>query len=332
MLVASLLFAQLNSSALDSLWLSAEKSGLKGGAIVVSGDKTWSKSNIDTKKLVPLCSVTKLMTTQIAFQLIEESKLNLETKIPGSQVTVRQLLTHTSGLPNMDLALGNGSDGVAKIYLTKDRELNSLDRVISLCLKSGPAKEPGSNYDYNNLDFLILQRLIQSIEKDSFANVLRRRIFSKAGMKSARLAEFGVLSKETLSDSPASNMNLGIYGGAGAVLANLPDVTKWLEWSLKQKHAPINQGSQFGGFQGFGGYAYDTDVLGGTEDVFERPGAIGNYRWQITFLPKTNTTVAAFSLADTTQIGSFFEKKGLVVDLAKSVVNHQNELTASLSR
>lgn len=332
MLAASLLFAQLNSSALDALWDSGAGNGLKGGAIVVSGDAVWSRANIDTKKLVPICSVTKLMTAQVIFQLIAERKLSLDTQPEGRKFTVKQLLTHTSGLPNMDGALGKAPDGTALIYRTQNKQLNSLENVISTCMKSGVAKAPGTNYDYNNLDFLFLQKLIEDREKMPFSRILQRRVFAKAGMKSARLAEFGLTSKGVLVDSPSTNMNLGIYGGAGAVVATLPDIAKWMVWSLKQDHSPITQGSQYGGFQGFGGYAYDTESLGTPEGIFERPGAIGNYRWQVSFLPKRKIAVAVFSVSDTTQVGSFFEKKGLVVDLAKSAVNHQYSLTAFESR
>jgi hypothetical protein len=121
---------------------------------------------------------------------------------------------------------------------------------------------------------------------------------------------------------------MAIYGGAAGVVCAPSDLAKWLIFTLDQQsgQALFKAGSQYGRFQGFGGYAYRSKAikkalhLDGDEPAFERPGAVNGYTLQVSFLPERHLAVAVFSNQDDAHLGSIFEGKGLAVDLLVAAI------------
>ena len=338
-------------SSIAQVWQSAIREGFSGGAIVVSGSKTLffeiknsttsPKLQLTRKTSIPICSVTKAMTAEIVLALVDEGKISLDGSarqylswLPSftSHVTVRQLLTHTSGLRNMDGAIGTESDGVGTIYHSNDESLKNLKTRISIVLGSAVAAPAGSKYDYNNADYLVLQAIVEAVAQQSYEHELQARIFQKANMKQTHLATWGLPSDSFVDcfqsskghDTPLPRFNMAIYGGAAGVISTPEDIGQWIKFTLAN---PIGQkmisvGSQYGGFQGFGGYAIQTDAVSKAlssdrkEPVFERPGAVNAYSLQVSFLPERKIGVAVFSNRDGEHLGSIFDGKGLAHDMA----------------
>lgn len=325
-----------NAHGLEEVWDRAAP-GIDGGAAVIAPGGAWQHSKHAQTARLPVASLSKLMTAQVTLQLIAEKQLSASTKardvlgwLPPwmQEVTVEQLLTHTSGLPNMDACLGTGTDGLARIAITRSAQLRPLRSRINTCLGTTPANPPGSTFDYNNMDTLVLQAIIESLERRDFERVLRQRIFRPAGMTRSSLAPWGALPPDVLRSYrtvegravPEDRFNIGLYGGAGGVISTLRDVTRWVEWSMQQPDAvsPLTAGSRYGQFQGFGAYAFTTDALGATPvAVVERPGATAYYQWQVSIVPERKTAVVVFALNDGAQLGNLWQKSGLAVDLLK---------------
>jgi CubicO group peptidase (beta-lactamase class C family) len=128
-------------------------------------------------------SVGKQFTATAVMMLVEEGKIGLDDKIgkyfanvPQSWalITVRHLLTHTSGLG------GYPSDFDLRRDYTED-EL--LAKVMATPL----AFEPGEKWSYSNLGYLTLGVLISKVTGTFYGDFLHQRIFKPLGMTTARI-------------------------------------------------------------------------------------------------------------------------------------------------
>ena len=337
---------------IKDVWSAAKQGGFSGGVIVVSGDQIVladtnnvanSKSlHLNQQTLLPVCSITKGMTAEVILDLAAEGKLSLDDTVSthldwlpnfAGKPTIRQLLTHTSGLANMNNAGEKGPDGISTIYTSRDQAIQPLKARILLIVGDKPVAEPGSNYDYSNTDFLILQAIVEKVTGKSLESELRHRIFGPAGLKSTRFPAWNeapvkyvnCFERKNGKESILKPFNLATYGAGGSLLSNPADLARWMKFSLNSKMGArwLEAGSQFGGFQGFGCYALNvTDQ--GSNSIFrpavERPGAINGYTLQVSFLPKQKIAVAAFTNLADQQLGSIWEGKGLVFDLLQAAV------------
>jgi CubicO group peptidase (beta-lactamase class C family) len=339
--LALLAGAAIAAPAYDPIWEKA-KSGIDGGAAVIRPDGEWHRSDYADDRRIPVASVSKLMTAQVVLQLVAEQKLQLSTVarevlpwLPTwtQAITVEQLLTHSSGLANMDDCLGKDAEGLALINLTRAKALRSVKERTVVCVGSKPAHQPGERFDYNNLDFLVLHALVEAVDKKSFEKVLHTRVFSPAGMRGSSLAPWGDLPKDVLRSYqivegkklPEIRFNQGVYGGAGSVVSTFGDIRRWVTWTMKQPDAVsgLGGGSRFGGFQGLGAYAFSRALFAAEPvSVIERPGATGYYQWQVTILPQQGIAAISFAVNDGAQLGSVFQNGGLTFELLREAATH----------
>jgi len=127
-------------------------------------------------------SVGKQFTATAVMMLVEEGKLNLDERVhaylpqtPASwKGTVRQLLAHTSGMPEITDA-------------TDLRRDYSDDELLKLVFKSPPDFEPGEKFKYSNTGYVILGILITKVTGEPYGDFLKRRIFEPLGMKTTRI-------------------------------------------------------------------------------------------------------------------------------------------------
>lgn len=129
-----------------------------------------------------IASITKLFTSVIILQLLEEGKIDLSHMIKeylpdykgkgGNKVTIHHLLTHTSGIQNCETIDKGRSNDLPGIY-TEDLGLDEI--IEKYC--SGPVTRPvGKSFEYNNGDYIILGKIIETISGISFSKFLSQRI------------------------------------------------------------------------------------------------------------------------------------------------------------
>ncbi|MEV0090240.1 serine hydrolase domain-containing protein [Streptomyces sp. NPDC050738] len=133
---------------------------------------------------VRIGSNTKAFTSVLVLQLVGEGKIGLDTSIDtylrglvrgdgidGRDITVRQLLQHTSGLPNYVAYL----DDEPRPYTP--REL--LDRALAHKAEF----EPGKKWAYSNTNYVLAGMLIEKVTHHSYADELDRRIIKPIGLR-----------------------------------------------------------------------------------------------------------------------------------------------------
>ncbi|MEE9464680.1 MAG: serine hydrolase domain-containing protein [Candidatus Neomarinimicrobiota bacterium] len=130
-------------------------------------------------------SVTKSLVATLVMQLAEEDLLTLEDSLHeylpvykniDTTITIRQLLTHRSGIFNF-------YDHPAfydSIRIDSDR-IWSPDEILSSMILE-PYWAPGSSYSYSNTNYILLGMIIETVTGESVSNQLNERIFESAGM------------------------------------------------------------------------------------------------------------------------------------------------------
>ncbi len=132
----------------------------------------------------PLASITKPFTAAAVLLLAQEGKLGLDDKIgryvektPAAwgEVTVRQLLTHTSGIKDhLNEMHGRTCNG------TSPEEIASYIGTLPLNFA------PGSQWLYSNTGYLLLQIVLQKVSGKPFDQFLAERVFGPLGMRATR--------------------------------------------------------------------------------------------------------------------------------------------------
>ncbi|MDB5157945.1 MAG: hypothetical protein JWR50_2652 [Mucilaginibacter sp.] len=136
--------------------------------------------------LFQIASVSKLFTSIAVLQLYERKKLDITDKFinyfpefPYPDVTIKQLLSNTSGIPDVGDVL------VPLWRLNKDTIFILHDIIPALKSQKLPLGfKPGEGWDYSNTNFSLLALLVEKVSGEKYAAYLSKKIFIPAGMQS----------------------------------------------------------------------------------------------------------------------------------------------------
>lgn len=151
---------------------------------------------VDTASLFRIASLSKFITATGIMQLIEEGKLGMHDLVFGSQgilgldygtppyptrvaqIRVRDLLYHESG------GWGNSSNDPAFAQSGMD-----ADELISWAIDNRPlTSDPGTKYDYSNLGFMILGKIIEKLSGQAYPDYIKQHVLQPSGVKNMRIA------------------------------------------------------------------------------------------------------------------------------------------------
>lgn len=182
-----------------------------------------------TDSVFQVGSITKLWTVTMIMQLVEERRLSLDTTISdvlpgtrigtadiGGRITVRHLLTHTSGLDgDLFTDTGRGDDCVRR-YVD---ELAGAASVFA----------PGSAYSYCNSGFVLAGRIIEALDGRPWEESLRDRLIGPLGLTSTMtLPEEAILRRAATGHAHGEPVHIwGLprsVGPAGTITASPHDV------------------------------------------------------------------------------------------------------------
>jgi CubicO group peptidase (beta-lactamase class C family) len=200
--------------------------------------------------LFPLGSCSKTFTATAVAMLADEGKLGLDdpvrTWLPdftladpaaSASVTIRDLLTHRSGLPRHDLFWYQAPFSRDELY----RRLRFLELA-------GP---PHAEWRYNSLMFVVAARIVEKIAGGSWEAFVRRRILSPLGMRRT------LLSAEMMEADPDHASPYAVRDGrltripllkgspaiapAGGVQSSVRDLARWLTFHANRSPPLIGE-------------------------------------------------------------------------------------------
>ncbi|WP_339923405.1 serine hydrolase [uncultured Cyclobacterium sp.] len=179
-------------------------------------------------------SITKVFTGTLLANFLKDSTVNIEDQIgdylhyplkDGVEITLKQLATHTSGLPRIPANLENVSlenpykdfgEEELKTYLTKELKMKH---------------KPGAVSDYSNLGVGMLGYVLSNKAKMTYETLLQKEIFSKYGMKASTTLRSKIEDKlvKGLNDKgeEVSNWDMSVLMGAGGILSTVNDMSKF---------------------------------------------------------------------------------------------------------
>ncbi len=182
-------------------------------------------------------SITKQFTAAAILKLNERGKLSLNDNVkkyltdfpddPWSRITIQQLLTHTSGLPNYT---DNPEINIRRTVPISDTSL--VDYVRDLPLKY----EPGERYLYSNSGYIILGAIIEKVSGQSYEAYLHHVLLKPLGMLDSgygrrvtavpnRADGYTIAADGDPANAP--EVEFSILHTAGALYSTTEDILKW---------------------------------------------------------------------------------------------------------
>jgi CubicO group peptidase (beta-lactamase class C family) len=193
-----------------------------------------------------LASVTKQFTATAVMLLVREGKLRYEDKLTdvfpafpayGGAVTIRQLLTHTSGLPDYETLMAAAEKGRAPIW-TVDRQIHD-DEVLALLRGETKGRfEAGTSWSYSNSGYVVLGLVVARVSGKPFPEFLHQRIFRPLEMTHTLAYEQGKSeiperaighTREDGRFREADQSPTSATLGDGGVYSSIEDLAKWDE-------------------------------------------------------------------------------------------------------
>lgn len=234
--------------ALDTLFRKKAKSQGFNGAVLVAQKgiilyqnvfgyaDLKTKNSLNINSAFQLASISKTFTGTAVLLLAQDKKLKLQDSIqkfipsfPYHGITIENLLSHRSGLPNYlycfeDKRRQNGSAPTNDTILKWFSEADSLPK---------PYGRPGKSFSYNNSNFIILASIIEKISGMSYEHFIRTRIFEPLGMKHTfidTIAPDSLLRNRTTGFQGNRKREReffdGVYGDKG-IFATVGDMERW---------------------------------------------------------------------------------------------------------
>jgi CubicO group peptidase (beta-lactamase class C family) len=182
-----------------------------------------------------LASVTKQFTATAVLLLAERDALAIGdpvrrylSELPdyADEITIRHLLTHTSGLPDYENLIAEGTT-----LQLRDRDV--LELLAGVQENDFP---PGSQYRYSNSGYALLALVIERISGESFASFLRTSIFGPLGMENSVAFEAGISSVPHRAFGHSRSGDRFIRNdqsitsavlGDGGVYSSIDDLRRW---------------------------------------------------------------------------------------------------------
>ncbi|PFD39275.1 D-alanyl-D-alanine carboxypeptidase [Bacillus cereus] len=197
-------------------------------------------------------SVTKSFTATTVLQLVGENRVHLDDPIEkwlpgliqgngydGKQITVRQLLNHTSG--------------IAEYLKSKDADIMNTkksytaEEIVKIGLSLPPDFSPGKGWSYSNTGYVILGMLIEKVTGNSYAEEIEKRIIEPLDLSNTFLpgnstvipgsnhARGYVKNDETSELKDVTYYNPSIASSAGDMISNADDLNKFFSSLLGGK-------------------------------------------------------------------------------------------------
>ena len=287
---------------------------------MVSGEIKWKnsaghlckdgKNPFSDNTLTRIASISKSMTAVAVMQLVEKGLIELEkpiqTYLPEfpikdkGEITVRQLLAHTSGMSQYE----------------NDKEIENTVHFATLeeamqVFKDRPLMfEPGSQYFYTTYGYVVLGRIIELVSGLSYEAYMQKNIWDLAGMGNTGIERIDKLyenksclyHKKKRKTKAAGQNDLSNRIPGGGLYSTLQDILKFGQavvderlisgstLSLMMQSQPVEyKGNKYGlGWRFYGPAGYENAVIG-------HDGGQTGCTSQLFIIPKSKTIVVVLS-------------------------------------
>ncbi len=228
--------------AVEGLLAALERDGFSGSVLIAKdgeillergygqADRTAGTPN-GPDTLFDIGSVSKSFTATAVARLQSSGLLNVSDRIgkhlngvpiDKAAITVRHLLSHTSGLPRM--------------YSFAPEQLATRDGMVAAALATPLVAPPGSRFEYTNAGYFLLAAIVECVSGIPFEAVLHREVFAPAGLRDTGVCGDAALDAERSAKRYEEGREVGSmlawgYGwghrGATGVVTTVRDLYRW---------------------------------------------------------------------------------------------------------
>ena len=265
-------------------------------------------------------SISKQFTAAAILLLQEQGKLRTSDRLAQllpaedispqwSKITLRQLLSHTSGLKDYT--------GFLSMEMSREHTPSELLAAV----KNEPLSfKPGERFDYSNTNYLLLGLVVQKVSGMPYCRFLRERIFPPLHMRDTQcLGEAGALErhatgyapedpgegKPLATDPPVAKLADSFYFGAGSLISDGADLVRWTsslhhggvlsEASYREMTTPVRDSY---------GYGLQIGTLRGHMRL-DHAGSVPGFYSELEYFPETDNTVVVLSNQNALAKGQF---------------------------
>jgi CubicO group peptidase (beta-lactamase class C family) len=206
-----------------------------------------SGGKIDARTNFRLASFSKQFTAMAIMLLIHDGKLRYEENLVelfpgfpeyGRAITVRHLLTHTSGLADYETLMEQKEKAEGHAIWSRTKQIHDDEVFALLAHEEHGLFEPGTSWAYSNSGYVMLGVIVAKVSGMPYADFMQRRIFGPLkmshtvafmnGVNTVRRRAYGYSKKDGRfedTDQSATSATLG----DGGIYSNLLDLARWDE-------------------------------------------------------------------------------------------------------
>ena len=191
--------AQSKKDKLDEIMKAYHSYNMFDGAVLVAengkeiykgafgmANREWNIPNTtDTKFMIG--SVSKPVTAMLMLIQVQKGLISLDKTIadylpefsgkPAAKITIRQLISHTSGMPNYDI--------MKDFFPRISRQNFTREEYVKIYMDSALAFEPGTRFFYSSWGFFTLGYIMERVTGKTYSQLMKEDIFDKTGMSSS---------------------------------------------------------------------------------------------------------------------------------------------------
>jgi D-alanyl-D-alanine carboxypeptidase len=266
-LVDPLANSAMKQQSIPGMTVALAKNGTMLYAQAYGDSDMATHSATQTSTIFEIGSITKQFTAALVMKLQEQGKLHVDDSISAylpeykfpSAITLRMLLTHTSGLANYTSFAqypGWATNGVSEAT------------ILSAVSQTPPLFPPGTQWSYSNSNYFVLGAIIEMLTGQSYAANLEQYIFQPLGLANTYFS-LPPPAKSAIgytwngpSMVPALVADRSAAFAAGALSSNVSDLVAWDNALINGKvvspasftamTTPVNPAIPGGGSYGFG--------------------------------------------------------------------------------
>jgi|GEM_PF-181671 len=296
-------------------------------------DLEWN-APADASTIFRIGSLTKQFTAAAIMKLAEQGKLALDDPLSryvpdfdtgGRVVTIRQMLNHTSGIPEYTLQPG---------FFTKMAPLDLSEADLLQFVSGKPFDfEPGAGWRYSNTNYLLLGMVIAKASGQTYATFMQDEFFTPLGLDKTRYAsETAIIphraqgysfDPDTESHANDAAISMTAPGGGGALASSAGDLVRWqiaLTGGLAISPASFEQmiGSPVKTGRGDSLYGFGIGIeRRDGQRVIEHTGGINGFNSVLSWLPDIGLRIAMISNSEA--MPSFSVERRIIAALTSEV-------------
>ncbi|MFC0135351.1 serine hydrolase [Massilia eurypsychrophila] len=262
-------------------------------------------------------SITKWLTSVAVLRLVDQAKLSIDTPVgaylpqmpapAAGTVTLRHLLSNTSGIPNGVVQEFRKDPSIAVLKLTK---LEATLRFAS----GAPAFAPGSRFDYSPTNWVVVAAVLESVTGKPFALVLDEQVLRPAGVKATGVPDRpfetlpgGALAYASGADhKPKMSPTVDFVAASGTVFSTAEDLAALAHAVYETALLSPQSRLQLSGIltdenYALGGRVRTMEFAGRSVQVASQAGVTGGFKSLLLHVPGEDKTVIILNNTDMQQ-------------------------------